>query len=141
MSIGTIRIEELTVHCVIGIIESERLRLEMYKQIAEIRTEADIEAVRAELADRYGEPPAPVVALLGVARLRMLAREHGVQEIVPQGKVVRFAPVTLPDSRQVRLRRLYPGATLKPGAEQLLVPKPDGDHLAWATTLLTQLYG
>lgn len=122
-------------------IESERLRLEMYKQIAEIRTEADIEAVRAELADRYGEPPAPVVALLGVARLRMLAREHGVQEIVPQGKVVRFAPVTLPDSRQVRLRRLYPGATLKPGAEQLLVPKPDGDHLAWATTLLTQLYG
>lgn len=48
----------------------------MYKQIAEIRTEADIEAVRAELLDRYGEPPAPVEALLGVARLRNLAREQ-----------------------------------------------------------------
>ncbi len=121
-------------------IESERLRLEMYKQIAEIRTDEDAEAVRAELVDRYGEPPAPVEALLGVARLRMLAREHGIQEIVPQGRVVRFAPLTLPESKQVRLKRLYPGATVKAAADQILVPKPDGDHLAWATTLLTQLF-
>ena len=122
-------------------ISSERLRLEMYKEIAEIRTESDLAAVRAEMADRYGEPPAPVEALLGVARLRMLARAHGIQEIVPQGKVVRFSPVHLPESRQVRLQRLYPGASLKPAQDQMLVPKPDGDHLEWATTLLGQLFG
>ena len=121
-------------------ISSERLRLEMYKEIAEIRTEADLEAVRAELTDRYGELPPPVDALLGVARLRMLARAHGIQEIVPQGKVVRFSPVHLPESRQVRLQRLYPGATLKTAQDQMLVPKPDGDYLAWATTLLGQLF-
>ena len=83
-------------------ISSERLRLEMYKEIAEIRTEANLEAVRAEMTDRYGQPPAPVEALLGVARLRMLARAHGIQEIVPQGKVVRFSPVHLPESRQMQ---------------------------------------
>nr|WP_226996256.1 transcription-repair coupling factor [Tessaracoccus flavus] len=121
-------------------IPSERLRLEMYKQIAEIRTEADIAAVLAELTDRYGEPPASVESLLGVATLRMLAREHGIQEIVPQGKVVRLAPVSLPESKQLRLQRLYPGSTVKTSVEQILVPKPDGDYLRWATTLLTQLF-
>ncbi len=70
----------------------------------------------------------------------MLAREHGIQEIVPQGKVVRFSPVHLPESRQVRLQRLYPGASLKPAQDQMLVPKPDGDYLAWATTFLAQMY-
>ena len=121
-------------------IASERLRLEMYKQIAEVRKEADIEGVRAELVDRYGELPEPVEALLGVARLRNLARDHGVQEIVPQGKVVRFSPMSLPESRQVRLQRLYPGATIKSALDQILVPKPEGDYLAWATTFLTQMY-
>ncbi len=121
-------------------ISSERLRLEMYKQIAEIRTDADVAAVRAELGDRYGEPPASVEALLGVAGLRMLARRHGITEIVPQGKVVRFAPVDLPESRQLRLQRLYPGSVVKPALNQILVPKPAGDPLEWAVTLLTQLY-
>ena len=121
-------------------IASERLRLEMYKQIAEIRTDADVEAVRAELTDRYGDLPDPVEALLGVAGLRMLARERGIQEIVPQGRVVRLAPVSLPESKQLRLQRLYPGSTIKHATDQILVPKPDGDYLRWATTLLTQLY-
>ena len=137
----TMRVEiPVDAHLPEDYIASERLRLEMYKQIAEIRTEADIEAVRAELTDRYGEPPAAVEALMGVARLRMLAREHGIQEIVPQGKVVRFSPVVLPDSKQLRLQRLYPGSVVKTAAEHILVPKPDGDYLEWATTLLTQLY-
>lgn len=137
----TMRVEiPIDAHLPEDYIASERLRLEMYKQIAEIRHEADIEAVRAELVDRYGEPPAPVEALLGVARLRNLSREHGIEEIVPQGKVVRFSPVSLPESRQLRLKRLYPGSTVKPAVDQILVPKPEGDYLEWATTLLTQLY-
>ena len=123
-----------------GYISSERLRLEMYKQIAEIRTDADVEAVRAELTDRYGDLPDPVEALLGVSQLRMLARERGIQEIVPQGKVVRFSPVSLPESKQLRLQRLYPGSVVKTALDQILVPKPAGDYLTWATTLLTQLY-
>lgn len=137
----TMRVEiPVDAHLPEDYIASERLRLEMYKQIAEIRGDADIEAVRAELADRYGELPAPVEALLGVAALRNLAREHGIQEIVPQGRVVRFSPMTLPESKQVRLQRLYPGSTVKSALDQILVPKPEGDYLAWATTFLTQMY-
>ena len=137
----TMRVEiPVDAHLPEDYISSERLRLEMYKQIAEIRTDADVDAVRAELVDRYGELPAPVEALLGVAGLRNLSRRHGIAEIVPQGRVVRFAPVSLPESKQLRLQRLYPGSTVKSAVDQILVPKPDGDYLGWATTLLTQLY-
>ena len=41
-------------------VPSERLRLEMYKRLAEVRTDDDVAALREELADRYGEPPEPV---------------------------------------------------------------------------------
>ncbi|SHJ29463.1 transcription-repair coupling factor (superfamily II helicase) [Tessaracoccus bendigoensis DSM 12906] len=137
----TMRVEiPVDAHLPEDYIASERLRLEMYKQIAEIRTEENVEAVRAELVDRYGDLPAPVEALLGVARLRNLARAHDIQEIVPQGRVVRVSPMSLPESRQVRLQRLYPGSTVKSSLDQILVPKPDGDYLTWATTFLTQMY-
>ena len=63
-------------------VPSERLRLEMYKQIAEIRSAGDVEAVRSELTDRYGEPPLPVEQLLAVAVLRNRARDLGVVDIV-----------------------------------------------------------
>ncbi|MGV8846152.1 transcription-repair coupling factor [Tessaracoccus sp.] len=138
----TMRIElPIEAHLSSDYITSERLRLQMYKQIAEIRTPADIDAARAELTDRYGEPPAPVRDLLAVAHLRNLCREHGIEEIVTQGRSVRLSPVNLPESRQMRLQRLYPGSTVKQSAELVLVPKPDGDALEWATALVEQVFG
>ncbi len=102
----------------------ERLRLEAYTAIAAIDSEADVAAVNAELTDRYGPPPEPVLGLLTVARLRARARRAGLTDITQQGSHVRFAPVELPDSRQVRVRRLYPRTILKPGVRTMLVPVP-----------------
>ena len=48
--------------------------------------------------------------------------------------------MNLLESRQMRLARLYPGATVKHATELILVPKPDGDALAWATTLVEQVF-
>jgi transcription-repair coupling factor (superfamily II helicase) len=123
-------------------VPSERLRLEMYKRLAEVRTDEDVAAIREELLDRYGEPPAPVASLLEVARLRARARRAGLTDITLQGKYVRFAPVELPDSGKVRLDRLYPRSILKPGVRTMLVPRPvpttvggppirDEELLAW----------
>ena len=38
-------------------IPSERLRLEMYKRLAEVRSDDDVDLLLEELKDRYGEPP------------------------------------------------------------------------------------
>ena len=106
-------------------VAGERLRLEAYTRIAAIDSEADIATVLDELTDRYGAPPEPVLNLLEVARLRVIARRAGLTDITLQGSHVRFAPVTdLPDSRQVRVQRLYPKTILKPAVATMLVPVP-----------------
>jgi len=99
-------------------------------------------AISDELSDRYGEPPEPVLNLLEVARLRTAARRAGLTDITAAGNHIRFAPVDLPDSRQVRVQRLYPKTVLKPAVRTMLVPVPktasiggqplrDTELLAW----------
>jgi transcription-repair coupling factor (superfamily II helicase) len=105
-------------------VPGERLRLEAYTRIAAIDSAEDAAAVRDELADRYGAPPEPVANLLDVARLRSRARRAGLSDIVQQGTFIRFSPVELPDSRQVRVQRLYPKTVLKPAMRNMLVPVP-----------------
>ncbi len=105
-------------------VAGERLRLEAYTRIAAIDSVRDIEAVREELADRYGPVPVQVKNLLAVARLRAVARQAGLTDITLQGNYIRFAPVDLPESRQIRVQRLYPRTVLKPAVSNMLVPVP-----------------
>ena len=105
-------------------IPGERLRLAAYTSIASIDSEEDVASVRDELRDRYGELPVPVVTLLEVARLRFAARRAGLTDMTLQGSHVRFAPVVLPDSRVVRVQRLYPKTLLKSAVRTMLVPVP-----------------
>ena len=128
-------------------VETERLRLEMYKRLAEVRSDEEVDAIAAELVDRYGPMPEPVQALLGVARFRLMCRRAGIHEVVPSGRNIRFSPVHLPESRVMRLKRLYPGSVVKETAGLVMVPKPTtarigGQSLAgqelldWATGLV-----
>ena len=147
-----VRIElPVDAHLPTDYIESERLRLEMYKRLAEVRGEADIKAVEAELHDRYGTPPPEVLNLIEVARFRLLARTTGLTEIVGQGRFIRFGPAHLPESRVLRLQRLYPRSVVKDAAGSVLVPRPtsstdagqplkDTDLLRWATDVVSQVF-
>jgi transcription-repair coupling factor (superfamily II helicase) len=128
-------------------IPGERLRLEAYQKLASVPDEAAVAAVRDELVDRYGEPPQAVEHLLDVARLRTHARKAGLADIGVQGNHVRFAPVELRESQQLRLNRLYPGSIMRPTTRTMLVPRPmtarvggqplrDGEVLRWARDLV-----
>ncbi|GGL35169.1 transcription-repair coupling factor [Phycicoccus endophyticus] len=125
----------------------ERLRLEMYKKLAAVVDEAQLAEIEGELVDRYGPVPEPVRNLLEVARLRTVAREAGVADISLQGNHVRFGPVELRESQQLRLQRVYPRSILKAATHSLLVPAPrtaavggrplrDRDILEWAAEVL-----
>jgi transcription-repair coupling factor (superfamily II helicase) len=105
-------------------VPGERLRLEAYTSIAAIESDADIVSVTEELTDRYGSPPRAVLNLLDVARLRSRARRAGLTDITQQGNHIRFSPVELPESRQVRVQRLYPRTLVKPTVRSMLVPVP-----------------
>jgi transcription-repair coupling factor (superfamily II helicase) len=62
-------------------IGEENQRLRMYKRIAGVDSEAQLADVRAELEDRYGEPPGAVRNLLEYAMLKLLSVRLGVTGI------------------------------------------------------------
>jgi transcription-repair coupling factor (superfamily II helicase) len=104
----------------------ERLRLEAYRALASATTDDAVEAVRGELVDRYGPVPPPVENLLAVARFKVLCRHYGVTEVTLQGNSVRFTPLDLPESAQLRLKRLYDKALYKQAVATVSVPRPKG---------------
>ncbi|WP_290226243.1 transcription-repair coupling factor [Corynebacterium confusum] len=105
-------------------INSERLRLEVYRKLAASQDDKDLRAVREEMEDRFGPVPTEVLRLLAVARLRHQARRAGISDVTVQGTRLKFHPVELPDSKQVRLKRLYPGSNYRAAAQALQVPFP-----------------
>ena len=106
-------------------INSDRLRLEAYRRLAAATDFDAVDSVIAELVDRYGPLPEPAERLVAVARLRLLARAHGVTEIgAASATTVRISPMTLADSAQLRLKRLYAGASYRATTSVVQVPIP-----------------
>jgi transcription-repair coupling factor (superfamily II helicase) len=62
-------------------IPEENQRLRMYKRVAGVERETQLHDVRAELIDRYGEPPLAVRNLLEYAELKLLAVRVGVNSV------------------------------------------------------------
>ena len=105
-------------------IDSDRLRLEAYRRMAAAPDESAMAGVVEELVDRYGPLPEPAQWLVAVARLRLLCRHYGVTEVAVTGTTLRVAPLALPDSAQVRLKRLYPAANYRATTSTVQVPIP-----------------
>ncbi|TXI48579.1 MAG: transcription-repair coupling factor [Mycolicibacter arupensis] len=106
-------------------INSDRLRLEAYRRLAAAPDEAAIGAVIEELTDRYGPLPEPADRLVAVARLRLLCRAAGVTEVsAASATTLRLAPMTLPDSAQLRLKRMHPSASYRATTSTVQVPIP-----------------
>jgi transcription-repair coupling factor (superfamily II helicase) len=133
-------------------IPGERLRLAAYARIAAAADDDGVEAVRAELLDRYGALPLPVENLLAVAAFRGYARRYGLTDVSMQGGYVRFAPLELRESQALRLSRLYPRSVVKAAGRTALVPKPttarmggaplrDTDLLGWCRDVLQAVLG
>ena len=111
----------------------EAARLEAYRRLAAASELSELADIRAEWIDRFGPVPAPAESLLSIGRLRVECLRHGVSEVVVTRRgggplsaaryAARLAPVELPASRQVRLRRLYGDrAVCKDEARELHVP-------------------
>ena len=68
------------------------VRLGLYRRIGALTSDAETEAMAAELVDRFGPLPAEVDNLLQVVTLKRLCRDAGVErlEAGPKGMVVAF---------------------------------------------------
>ena len=138
-------------HLPVEYIESERLRLDLYRRIADAHNDEDLSEISAELVDRFGPIPKPAQELMAVASLRLFAKSLGLTDIAISGKNLRLTPVYLPESAQIKLTRLYPGSIYKNASQILLVARPvspnwiesasvgDTSTLAWVNSVLQEL--
>ena len=128
-------------------IPEENQRLRMYKRVAGVESEAKLHDVRAELIDRYGEPPQAVKNLLDYASLKLLCVRVGVTTIERKRELVsiRFRQNATVDPERLasfvasqRGAQFTPDGTLKftlksLGAAEVLVSLRDLlEHLAAA---------
>ena len=68
------------------------VRLSLYRRLAEIEDEGEIESVAAELVDRFGKLPVEVEQLLQVVAIKALSRRANVERVEagPKGIVLAF---------------------------------------------------
>ncbi|MBX3286927.1 MAG: transcription-repair coupling factor [Actinobacteria bacterium] len=129
-------------------VPKEELRLEAYRRLAEVTSDAEVDDIRAEWEDRFGPVPDAAARLLDVARLRAEAHRLAVREInVTKGPAfggpawtARVSPLTLKASQSIRLGRLFKGAVYKEDQAQVIFPIPKTPDLAGTIVdLLRQL--
>ena len=113
-------------------VPGERLRLDLYRRLADVKSAAEVESIREELIDRFGELPHEATSLLRVAQLRAFAKSLGVREVVAAGKYLRISPLALPESKQLRLNRLFPGSLYKTATNTVMIAIPRA--AAWTPT-------
>ena len=146
----------VTAHLPVEYVPSERLRLDLYRRMADAHTGADLDAIVEELVDRFGELPDPAKNLIAVARIRGFAKSLGLTEVVLQGKYLKLAPIELAESAQVRTMRVFPGTLIKPATKSVMVAKGtplnlklnspadtdvgDTSTLSWALDVLKTLF-
>jgi transcription-repair coupling factor (superfamily II helicase) len=85
-------------------------RLALYKRLAGAVSEAEIDDLGAELADRFGPWPEPAAQLLDIVRLRVAARGLGIEKLeAGAGRaLVTFSPAT--SINPARLVRVIQGS-------------------------------
>jgi transcription-repair coupling factor (superfamily II helicase) len=141
----------INAHIPVEYVEAERLRLDLYRRIADAASDEALAEISSEMVDRFGELPEAVTELLAVASLRIFARTLKITEIAVAGKSLRISPIYLPESAQIKLNRLYPGSIYKNASETLLVARQqspnwiqagqvgDTSTLAWVDSILKNL--
>jgi len=98
-------------------IDDERLRIAVYRRIAEADSSTALQDLLNELVDRFGTPPKTVSRLLTIARIRCLAAQNGITMVESLGnRLLLFRgadPITLPNHQLPRLRSDNPDAKLQ----------------------------
>lgn len=75
-------------------IDDEIIKIEMYKKIASIENEDDMNDIKDELADRFSDIPKSVNALISIAYIKTLCKQVGIEKIRMLKDEVILLPLT-----------------------------------------------
>jgi transcription-repair coupling factor (superfamily II helicase) len=121
-------------------VPKEALRLEAYRRLAAIETDADVQDIREEWEDRYGPLPPEAESLLVIGQLRAECNRLGLTDITITSNQARLGPITLKTSEELRLKRLDRTAIYKEDVRQLVLTiKRGADPATYLVGFLRQL--
>ncbi len=108
----------------------EQAKIEVHRRIAGALEVADVERLREELEDRFGEVPEPLENLLALQRARIKFGQAGAQTVSFRGDRLAVVPIELDSRRARRLREELPEALYESGRSQvsLRVPRDGTDR-------------
>jgi transcription-repair coupling factor (superfamily II helicase) len=122
----------------------EAVKIDLHRRLALADSVSELRELRAEIADRFGPPPAPVENLFAIQEARLLAAELGADVVSFRNNRVTVSPVALGSPHVRRLkelagRALYTVATREVSCR--IDPPPPGEkpHMREAVEILTAI--
>jgi transcription-repair coupling factor (superfamily II helicase) len=113
------------------------LKVRLYRRLAGLQTEAEVDEVEQEFRDRFGPPPAPVADLFYLLRVKMLARARFLRGIETAGAtlILKMSPFVVSD-RLALYKAFGTAAVVRNG--QIRIPRhPQPER--WKADLLKAL--
>jgi transcription-repair coupling factor (superfamily II helicase) len=102
----------------------EQAKIEVHRRVACALELADVERLREDLQDRFGEPPEPLANLLALQRARIKFGEAGAKAVSFRGDRLAITPIELDSTRAKQLRAQLPVASYEAARSQVLVRVP-----------------
>lgn len=122
-------------------------KIEIYRRLASVVSEKELEDLLGEVIDRFGTPTPPVEKLFAAARLRVLARTIGIGSLVSDGDsyLLTWADTDLAEGLDIlklpkpllAKLRVLPQAPARVKIKKAAVP---GDPVKWLTDFLALLH-
>ena len=103
----------------------EQAKVDVHRRIAGARDVGELEELRAELADRFGDPPEPLENLITLQQARIKLGEAGATAVTFRQGRLAVTPIELDSARAKRLHAAIPGALYESGKSQLSMRVPD----------------
>jgi transcription-repair coupling factor (superfamily II helicase) len=108
------------------------VRLALYRRLADLEDDTQIEAVAAEMVDRFGPLPPEVDQLLKIVAIKALCRRANVEKVDagPKGVVIAFRDNTFKNTRGLMGFILDQGPTAKVRPDQRILFLRDFDKVS-----------
>jgi transcription-repair coupling factor (superfamily II helicase) len=103
----------------------EQAKVDVHRRSAGARDVAELQELRRELTDRFGDPPEPLSNLLDLQQARIKLGQAGARNVTFRQGRLAVTPIELDSVRARKLRDEIPGALYEAGRSQLSVRVPD----------------
>jgi transcription-repair coupling factor (superfamily II helicase) len=93
----------------VGYVQDEAERVDLYRRASAVQTLVELDDLAEELAERFGELPEPALNLIGLSRIKLLARDVGATGVNYRSGTLSLTGVTASEAVPALIRKATGG--------------------------------